>query len=192
LNHISHDKWVYLFWDERLSPSQTEEFKKHLAGCQECQKKLAFLESVEGKAKEIQAKEPPQEYWDTFSSRMREKIAASPVESTVFGWKKALVGVFSPWKIRIATAVVSIVLVFIIGKLYVDYRGKTIIPKAPASSVVREAPISITEMEKKKLSPPAESQHKTATPLEQPKKALPVVSSDQEKGKATSRGAPGP
>ncbi|HEX7400956.1 MAG TPA: hypothetical protein VF369_02145, partial [candidate division Zixibacteria bacterium] len=98
----------------------------------------------------------------------------------------ALVNVFSPWKIRIATGVVSIVLVFIIGKLYIDHRGKAIITKAPVSSEVKEAPLSITEMKKGENSFPTESQHKIAIPLEQPKKALPVVSSDQEKGEVTS------
>ncbi|MFH1335179.1 MAG: zf-HC2 domain-containing protein [Candidatus Zixiibacteriota bacterium] len=181
-----YEKWVNLFWDRRLSQSQEEELKKHLLECKTCQEKLSFLESVEGKAKEIRAKEPSKEYWDTFSSRVREKITASKEKSTVFGWKKALVNVFSPWKIRIATAVVSILLVFIIGKLYVDYRGKTIVPKTPVSSAVKEAPLGITESEKEEISLPAESKDKTSTPSEQPKKALPVVSSDQEKGKVTS------
>ncbi|HEX7402031.1 MAG TPA: zf-HC2 domain-containing protein, partial [candidate division Zixibacteria bacterium] len=181
-----YEKWVNLFWDRRLSQSQEEEFKKHLLECKTCQEKLSFLESVEGKAKEIRAKEPSKEYWDTFSSRVREKIAASKEESTAFGWKKALVNVFSPWKIRIATAVVSILLVFIIGKLYVDYRGKTIVPKTPVPSAVKEAPLSITETEKGEISLPAESKDKISVPSEQPKKALPVVSSDQEKGKVTS------
>jgi hypothetical protein len=186
LSQISHDKWVYLFWDGRLNPSQKEEFKKHLAGCRECQRKLAFLESVEGKAKEIQAKEPIKEYWDTFSRRVRDKIATSQEESTVFGWKKVLSGVFSPWKIKVATAVVSIVLVFIIGKLYIDYRGKAIIPKTESTSTVKEAPLSITETKQEETSLPAESPHQIAAPLEQPKKALPIVVSDQEKGKVTS------
>jgi hypothetical protein len=181
-----YEKWVNLFWDKRLNQSQEEEFKKHLAECKTCRAKLSFLESVEGRAKEIRAKEPSKEYWDNFSSRVREKIASSRVESTAYGWKKALVNVFSPWKIKVATAVVSIVLVFIIGKLFVDYHGKAIVSRKPETSVVKEAPLSITEWKKGENSFPTESPHKIATPLEQPKKALPMVSSDQEKGNAIS------
>ncbi len=181
-----YEKWVNLFWDKKLSQSQEEEFKKHLSECKTCRDKLSFLESVEGKAKEIRAGEPSKEYWDTFSSRVREKIAASQGESTVYGWKKALTGVFSPWKIKVATAVVSIALVFIIGKLYLDHRGKAIIPKAPVTSEVKEAPLSITETEKGEISFPTESQRKIATPVEQPKKTLPIVGADREKGKVPS------
>jgi hypothetical protein len=180
-----YEKWVNLFWDKRLNQSQEEEFKKHLAECKTCQAKLSFLESVEGRAKEIRAKEPSKEYWDNFSSRVREKIASSRVESTAYGWKKALVNVFSPWKIKVATAVVSIVLVFIIGKLYIDYRGKTIIPETSSTSAIKEAPLSITEAKKGENSFPTESSPKIAAPMEQPKNMLPVVSSDQEKAKVT-------
>jgi hypothetical protein len=183
-----YGQWVHLFWDKRLNQDQEEEFKRHLAECKTCQEKLYFLESVEGKAKGLRAKEPAKEYWDTFSSRVREKIAASKEESTVFGWKRAFANIFvlSPWKIRIATGLVSIVLVFIIGKLYMDYRGKTIIPKEPATPAVKEAPLRITETEKKEIPSKEETKDKTSPSIEQPKKALPIVSSDQEKGKVTS------
>ncbi len=181
-------QWIHLFWDKRLNPSQEEEFKKHLAECKVCQKNLSFLELVEGKAKEIQAKEPSPEYWDNFSGRVREKIIASKEKSGVFGLKKVLENIFvlSPWKIRVAAGMVSIVLVFIIGKLYVDYRGKTIIPKEPATPAVKEAPLRITETEKKEIPSTEETKDKTSPSIEQPKKALPIVSSDQEKGKVTS------
>jgi len=183
-----YGQWVHLFWDKRLNQNQEEELKRHLAECKTCQEKLSFLESMEERAKGIRAKEPPEEYWDTFSSRVRKKIASSKEKSTAFGWKKAIANVFvlSPWKIRIATGLVSIVLVFIIGKLYVDYRGKTIIPKEPVAPAVKEAPLRIAETEKKEIPSKEETKDKTSPSIEQPKKTLPLVSSDQEKGKVTS------
>ena len=119
------DKLINLFLDGRLDESEERELKKHLSECERCQERLSLLESVEGRAKKFGIKEPPQEYWDSFSSRVREKILARKERSPAFGLKKSLESIFSfsPLKIKLAAGLVSVVLVFIIGKLYVDYRG---------------------------------------------------------------------
>ena len=189
MRRINHDKWVYLFWDERLDPSQSEEFKKHLVKCGECQKKLAFLESMEGKAKEIHAKELPQEYWDSFSSRIRERIISQKESAPVSGLKKFLENIFviSPWKIRAAAGVVSIVLVFIIGKLYMDYRGKEIVPSGSVSRGVKEQPLRTIEIEKKETTPKGETQGKTKTPVDKTKRIPESVVADRVMEKSTAR-----
>ena len=51
------DKLINLFLDGRLDESEERGLKKHLSECERCQKKLSFLESVEGRANKIEIKE---------------------------------------------------------------------------------------------------------------------------------------
>jgi len=148
------DKLIFLFWDGRLKPEEEGRLKAHLSECEGCQEKLSFLESVEGRIKRIQPKEPPEEYWDTFSNRVMEKIVSQKEKSFAVRLKQAFENIltFSPLKIKIAAGLVSILLVFIIGKLYVDYKGKEIVPSAPMSRKVE--PVSnlpVPKIEKKEV-----------------------------------------
>ena len=167
------DKLIYLFWDGRLKPGEEEELRAHLSECERCQEKLSFLELVEGRAKRIQPIEPPQEYWDTFSSRVREKIAARKEKSFAVRLKQAFENVltFSPLKIKIAAGLVSILLVFIIGKLYVDYKGREIVPSAPMFREVE--PVSnlpVPKIEKKEVPSKEESKEKIPSLSVKPQK----------------------
>jgi hypothetical protein len=150
------DELIYLFWDGRIDQRKKEELEKHLLACKRCKEKLALLESIEKGAKGIRIKEPSQEYWDTFSSRVRERIIAQKEEAFSFKLKKVFENIFtfSPLKIKVAAGVVSIVLVFIVGKLYVDYRGKEVVPptrieslKEPASYAPAVEPPIAAQME---------------------------------------------
>jgi hypothetical protein len=100
------DELIYLLWDGRIDERKKEELEKHLSTCERCKEKLALLESIEKGAKGIKIKEPSQEYWDTFSSRVRERIIAQKEESFLFKFKKAFEGIFtfSPLKIWIIEA----------------------------------------------------------------------------------------
>ena len=140
------DELIYFFWDGRIDERKKAELEEHLSICNRCKEKLVLLESIEGKAKQAKIKEPSQEYWDTFSNRVRERIIARTEESFSFKLKKIFENLFtfSPLKVKIAAGVVSIVFVFIVGKLYVDYRGKEIVP----SRIMME--------ETKKPTPPAD------------------------------------
>lgn len=124
------DELIYLFWDGRIDERKKEKLEKHLLICNRCKEKLALLESIEKGAQGIKIKEPSQEYWDIFSSRVRERIVVQKEESFSFKIKKVFENLFtfSPLKIKIAAGLVSIVFVFIIGKLYMDYRGEEIMP----------------------------------------------------------------
>ena len=140
------DELIYLFWDGRIDERKKAELEEHLSICHRCKEKLALLESIEGKAKQAKVKEPSEEYWDTFSNRVRERIIAQKEGSFSFRLKKVFetIFTFSPLKVKIAAGVVSIVFVFIVGKLYMDYRGKEIVP----SKIMME--------ETKKPTPPAD------------------------------------
>lgn len=139
-----YHKLINLFLDKKLTQNEERELKEHLAQCQECKEKLYSLQRIEENAKRIKAQEPPEEYWNTFSSRVREKIIIQQEKSPAFGWKKYLDSVFSfsPLKIKVAAGVISVLFVFIIGKLYMDYRGGEFLPWEKTAKV-QETPKSV-------------------------------------------------
>jgi len=189
------DELIHLFWDERIDERKKEELEKHLSACKRCKEKLALLESIEKKAKGIKIKEPSCEYWDTFSSRVRERILAQKEGSFSFKLKKAFENIFtfSPLKIKVAAGVVSIVLVFIVGKLYVDYRGREIIPTTPriesrkkpalyAPEVTKEisAPEEKAKREEEAAPPPDKMEETVSPEITREEKTAPVTPLEQE------------
>ena len=155
------DELIYLLWDGRMDERKKEELEKHLSTCNRCKEKLALLESIEKRAKGIKIKEPSPEYWDTFSTRVRERIIAQEEKSLSFKLKKIFENIFtfSPLKIKIAAGVVSIIFVFIVGKLYVDYRGKEIVPILPRTES-KEKPALYAPKPEKKVAPPVDLKDK--------------------------------
>jgi hypothetical protein len=160
------DKLISLFLDGRLNESQQQKLKDHLSSCRSCREKLSFLQSVEQKVKGVKAHEPPDEYWKTFSVRVREKIMARQ-EKPALGLRGIIESVFSfsPLKIKIAAGVVSVLFVFVVGRLYLEYRGEHIAPPQE-SAQMRQEPKSdhVQEELGNKPSPPGES-GKQAAPV---------------------------
>ncbi len=189
------DEWINLFLDGRLDPDKEEKLREHLSRCKRCQKKLSFLRSVETTARKVQIKEPSPQYWESFSARVREKIIAREERTQLVGLKKTLENIFSfsPLKIKVAAGVISVVLVFAIGKLYLDYRGKEILPSRTTTQEVREPGLKIQKIEKKKEEPKEKEWVPVEPKLKEPKTAGSVGLEEQtpEKGKANikDRGA---
>jgi len=188
------DELIHLFRDGRINEREREELEKHLSTCKKCKEKLALLESIEKRAKDIKIKEPSQEYWDTFSSRVRERIIAQKEASFSFKLKKALENIFtfSPLKVRIAAGVISIVFVFIVGKLYFDYRGKEILPTTPrverrekpalhAPELEKEIVPLEEEAKKKKGVTPTDKSERPAAPQVIPEEKIISVAPIEEK-----------
>lgn len=173
------DELIYLFWDGRIDQRKKEELEKHLSTCKRCKEKLTLLESIEKGAKGIKIKEPSEEYWDTFSSRVRERIIAQKEASFSFKLKKVFESIFafSPLKMKVAAGVVSIVLVFIVGKLYLHYQGKEIIPSRPKIESTKKPASYVPEL-KKEVTPS----------VEPPITALKEEDSDIRKGAARALG----
>jgi len=155
------DELIYLLWDGPMDERKKEELEKHLSTCNRCKEKLALLESIEKRAKGTKIKEPSPEYWDTFSTRVRERIIAQEEKPFSFKLKKIFENIFtfSPLKIKIAAGVVSIIFVFIVGKLYVDYRGKEIVPILPRTES-KEKPALYAPKPEKKIAPPVDLKDK--------------------------------
>ena len=145
------EKSIHLYLDHKLDEQKRKEIEKHLSECPRCKEKFEALRVVEEKARGIEIPEPEEAYWQTFSQRVRERIISE--QKQPFGVRlKEFVGnvfVFTPQKLRIAAAVASIVLVSIVGKLYIDYRGtiperirpvEKEMPKAEKIDTALEAP----------------------------------------------------
>ncbi len=196
------DKLIYLFLDGRLNQSEKGELEKHLSECKRCQKKLSLLKAVEGEARKIEIKEPPQEYWESFSSRVREKILVRKERSPAVRFKKSMESAFtfSPLKIKIAAGLISALLVLIIGKLYMEYHGGKMAPPAPVIRTVEVPSLDTVEIEKKEAFPTEEGGKKVY--LEKPEietkptiteeteeEAIPLERVD-EKGEALLTGMP--
>jgi len=183
------DKLIHLLLDGRLKKHEESELRQHLSTCEDCAQKLALLKSMESAAKEISTEEPPKEYWDTFSSRVRERIVQREEKSFGFGLKKALQGIlsFSPLKIKVAAGLISVVLVFIVGKLYVDYRGQEIVPRKESIQVQEQPrPEALKATEKREVAQ-AEDRDGATQPPDEPKREKKAVDS-----KATEKMAPAP
>jgi len=156
------EKLIHLYLDQKLDEQKKKEVEKHLAECQKCREKFETLKLVEKKAKGIKIPEPGDTYWESFSQRVRQRIVSQQKQTFGVKLKESVsnIFIFTPARLRVAAALVSIVLVFIVGKLYIDYRGtipqrikpaEKEIPKieksekvSPAPGVEEEKPIPAT------------------------------------------------
>lgn len=177
------DKLIYLFLDGRLNQREKRKLQEHLSQCKRCQERLSLLEAVEGGARKIEIKEPPQEYWESFSSRVREKILVRKERSPAVRFKKAMESIltFSPSKIKIAAGLVAAVLVFIIGKLYMDYWGGEMAPPAPVMRTVEVPSLDTVGIEKRGTFPTEERDKKIH--FEKPEKRTKPTITDETKEK---------
>lgn len=120
------DKLLHLYLDGELDVEKSKQIEEHLLTCQECAARLQGLESLDLAAKRIRMPVPSPDYWKTFSERVRNEIILRRKKSIwariKSGWESFFF--YSPVKLRIAAGIASILLVFIIGKLYWDYKGK--------------------------------------------------------------------
>lgn len=150
------EKLIHLYLDGKLDEQKRKEVEKHLAECQKCREKFESLKLVEEKAKGIKIPEPGDAYWESFSQRVRERIISK--QKQPFGVKVkdffATTFVLSPNRLRVAAAVASLVLVFIIGKLYIDYRGT--VPERLKPVEVEAPVVEPPQIEEEKPSPAPE------------------------------------
>jgi hypothetical protein len=120
------DKLLHLYLDGELQGKELKEIEEHVLSCQRCAAKLQELDNLKAAAKRVKMPQPSGFYWKTFTEKVRNKIILRRKKSfwvrLKSGWE--LFFYYSPVKLRIAAGIASVLLVFIIGKLYWDYRGK--------------------------------------------------------------------
>lgn len=149
------DKLFYLYYDNQLDEEKSKEIEAHLLECQRCAKELEALASVEKEAKDIKVQKPEDAYWESFSQRVRNKIILrkkKPFGSKVKSFLEGLTTI-SPSKLKLAASLATLVLVFTIGKLYIDYRIAGLERmRYPAPSKVEIASPQVKEEEKKEIT----------------------------------------
>jgi hypothetical protein len=137
-----YHKAISLYLDGRLDEAGERELRDHVWHCPRCAKMLAALESGEKSARATEATEPKPSYWDTFSSRVMEKIDAREEAPAGFGLKR-LMGMIVPTpghRLRVAAGLVSLAVVIAVGVLYVEHRGERVLPPGVSLPVEREKP----------------------------------------------------
>jgi hypothetical protein len=149
------DRLFYLYYDKKLEEKESEKIEAHLLECKRCAEKLEALALIEKEAKDIKVQEPEEGYWDSFSQRVRNKIVLrekKPFSLKVKSLFESLTTI-SPSKLKLAASLATLFLVFIIGKLYIDYRiaGLEKI-RYPMSTKVTIAPPQVAEEEKKEIT----------------------------------------
>jgi hypothetical protein len=148
------DRLFHLYYDDQLDEAASKEIKAHFQECKRCSEKLEALKSIEKVAKDIELQEPEEGYWESFSQRVRNKIVLR--EKKPFGLKvKSLfesLTTISPSKLKLAASLATLVLVFIIGKLYIDYRIAGLEKlRYPMSTKVTIVPPQVSEEKKKEF-----------------------------------------
>lgn len=120
------DELLHLYLDGELKEKESKKIEEHLLACQRCSEKLQELKSLEEKAKGIKIAEPSAIYWKTFTQEVRNKIILRKKKPFWAKFRSSWESffIYSPSKLKIAAGIASVLLVFIIGKLYWDYQGK--------------------------------------------------------------------
>ena len=152
------DRLFYLYYDKKLEEKESEKIEAHLLECKRCAEKLEALALIEKEAKDIKIPKPEEAYWESFSQRVRNKIVLrkkEPFGSKIKSFFESLTTI-SPSKLKLAASLATLVLVFIIGKLYIDYRiaGLERI-RYPAPAEVKVTAPQVLE-QKNKEAPPEE------------------------------------
>lgn len=82
--HLTNDELVDL-----ADGIRAEDSVPHLLGCETCQRQLADLRSALAAAADVEVPEPSPLFWDHFSARVRQAVAAEPAPSVAWvpgGW----------------------------------------------------------------------------------------------------------
>lgn len=82
----------------------------HADGCAECRRKMDELRSVMVKARAIEVPEPSPLFWDHFSARVREAVAAEPARTRQPWWAG-----WSVSRLTVALTVVTALLAIMVG-----------------------------------------------------------------------------
>jgi len=187
------DRLLHLYFDGELREKEAREIEEHLLSCERCAVKLKELEKLEATAKRIKITEPSGAYWKTFTEEVRNKIILRRKKSfwakLKSGWESFFF--YSPVRLRIAAGLTSVLLVFIIGKLYWDYKGKEL---EEIKSLRMEKSLSSQAPKKVEYTAPAVkesiqvgNQIKESTIVEQ-KLPLPQVKDQDKTKKEAGRG----
>ena len=65
--------------DGELSPEEKKSLESHLKGCQECREELKEFNKIKGVMKNMKYKEPPDEVWEKYWSKVYNRLELMPL-----------------------------------------------------------------------------------------------------------------
>lgn len=111
--------------------ARTEQSVPHLASCEVCRHQLAELKAMMSAAADVEVPEPSPLFWDHFSARVREAVAADGAPRRVF-WT---------WP-RLAVPAVAVALAALLVAVALDTNR----PAPPQTPVARTLPAPAVEL----------------------------------------------
>ena len=132
-----NSKWLSLYLDGELSQKKRDKLERHLQICESCAERLEELKELEALAAGEKAPQVSEAYWETFSARVRNKLLLREKESGADSFWKKLKGAFriSPFRLKLAGAVATILIAAWIGRLYIDFRPASLERQLPSQNL---------------------------------------------------------
>jgi len=127
--HLQPDELVDL-----AEGTQAEASAPHLAACEACRRQLADLKAMMSAAADVDMPEPSPLFWDHFSNRVRDAVAAEPAPRRSF-WA---------WP-RLVVPVVGVVMAGIVLTVALN-TGRVTSPAAGSVPVVPAASVAVVEL----------------------------------------------
>ena len=122
--HLAPEEFIDL-----LDGGLTESDLPHLQACELCRAQLASLQQTWQAATEVDVPEPSPLFWDHFSARVHDAVAAEPVRGSRWSWLQP------SWQLAALTsALAAVALIFAIGLRHPSER-----PQVGASIVAEES-----------------------------------------------------
>lgn len=117
-------KWLSLYLDGELSQRKKDKLEEHLPLCENCAGKLEEMKKLEALTAQEKSPQVSEAYWESFSARVKNKLLLREKESPSILLCKRISAVFqiSPFRLKLAAAVASVIIVAWVGKIYMDYR----------------------------------------------------------------------
>ncbi|HEX9916794.1 MAG TPA: zf-HC2 domain-containing protein [candidate division Zixibacteria bacterium] len=136
------EKLLYLYEDGELDEKEKREVGEHIKICPNCSKKLADLKLIRAEVKEKKVPQPSETYWESFAHRVKERIEDKTKVSfgQRFSYFLEMIFSYSPTKVKWAAAVVSVILVFVVVKLFVSYEKINIATLGQKAQVQKISP----------------------------------------------------
>jgi hypothetical protein len=106
-------KRLQIYMDGWMDPNESIKFEKHLQKCSFCQTELMTLEEMSSAAIEIPDEAPEREYWDSFHSRIMNRIIArdiSPHNDQISESRKSKLKIGSYSLVIVSLAAVMVIL----------------------------------------------------------------------------------
>lgn len=142
-------KRVQLYLDGWMSESETDSFESHLRSCPDCQAELVNVEEASSSALEIVDQAPDAKYWESFSSRLFNRLISRDVSPYESGRRR------SKLRLRIGSYAVAVTTVAAAIMLLLNYAVRS--PLDVDSPSGPDRPATVTDVSAEQ-APPASAE----------------------------------